>query len=203
MGEGFQGGKKKTFPGGRRIRILPGQYYDAETGLHYNWHRYYDPKTGRYLTADPMGIMDNEINIYVYAINNPIVLTDIFGLKVWKCSKPAATLYGFMSHQWLRTDTKEAGLGRRGDKHYGEDDEIPGDESHSDYPYISDTAIIPHEGVHNQVGSECEVVECVDENCVNNELIYYKLLGKWTYSNNCWTFVRDVLEKCRTCCKEE
>ncbi len=33
-----------------------GRYYDAETGLHYNGRRYYDPKTGRYLTPDPIGL---------------------------------------------------------------------------------------------------------------------------------------------------
>jgi len=33
---------------------LPGQYFDSETGLHYNWHRYYDPEIGRYVRADPL-----------------------------------------------------------------------------------------------------------------------------------------------------
>jgi RHS repeat-associated protein len=44
---------------------LPGQYYDAETGLHYNYFRYYDPTTGRYLTPDPIGLFEG-INLFSY-----------------------------------------------------------------------------------------------------------------------------------------
>jgi RHS repeat-associated protein len=59
---------------------LPGQYYDAETGNHYNGARYYDPRTGRYLTPDPIGL-DGGINLFSYVENNPIGEIDTEGLR--------------------------------------------------------------------------------------------------------------------------
>ncbi len=57
---------------------FPGQYYDTETGLHYNWNRYYDPETGRYMRVDPIG---EGLNLYLYTQNNPLKYIDPRGLN--------------------------------------------------------------------------------------------------------------------------
>jgi RHS repeat-associated protein len=62
---------------------FPGQYYDEETGLHYNYHRYYDPQTGRYLTPDPIGLAGGDMALYSYSLDNPINLSDSDG-KQWQ-----------------------------------------------------------------------------------------------------------------------
>ena len=60
--------------------MFPGQYFDAETGLHYNRYRYYDSETGRYLRVDPVGI-DGGVNLYDYSNSNPITGYDSLGLR--------------------------------------------------------------------------------------------------------------------------
>jgi len=51
--------------------------------IHYNWNRYYDPRIGRYITSDPIGL-DGGLNTFGYVNGNPLNLMDIDGLK--QCS---------------------------------------------------------------------------------------------------------------------
>ncbi len=60
---------------------LDGQYMDEETGFHYNWHRYYDPVTARYLSVDPLGLAGG-LNPFNYAAANPVTLSDPTGLEI-------------------------------------------------------------------------------------------------------------------------
>jgi RHS repeat-associated protein len=69
---------------------FPGQYFDAETGLHYNYHRVYDPETGRYLQPDPTGIRGGRNHLYVYAGGNPVIWIDPWGLFHYKEGVPPA-----------------------------------------------------------------------------------------------------------------
>jgi RHS repeat-associated protein len=57
---------------------FPGQYYDSEGELQYNYRRGYDPSTGRYIQSDPIGL-DGGLNTYLYADGDPIQKVDPTG----------------------------------------------------------------------------------------------------------------------------
>jgi RHS repeat-associated protein len=61
---------------------FPGQYADPETGLHYNYHRYYDPQTASYASPDPLGLGGGP-DPHAY-VPNPLTWLDPLGLAACK-----------------------------------------------------------------------------------------------------------------------
>lgn len=59
---------------------FPGQYFETATGLWYNYHRDYDPQTGRYIQSDPAGLKGGT-NSYSYVLGNPVGRIDANGLS--------------------------------------------------------------------------------------------------------------------------
>ncbi|VAW45212.1 Rhs-family protein, partial [hydrothermal vent metagenome] len=83
---------------------FPGQYFDTQTNTHYNYFRDYEPRTGRYVQSDPIGVTFEDLNVeielknnikssiesitynnlYSYVVNNTLTNFDTFGLKTKK-----------------------------------------------------------------------------------------------------------------------
>lgn len=80
-------GDKQPTESGYRLNIrFPGQYADDESGLFYNRARYYNPRIGRYMQPDPIGLSGG-LNPFEYAQSSPLSSSDSFGLE-WVTSGP-------------------------------------------------------------------------------------------------------------------
>uniref|UniRef100_UPI003AA90DAC RHS repeat-associated core domain-containing protein n=1 Tax=Vibrio rumoiensis TaxID=76258 RepID=UPI003AA90DAC len=82
-----------------------GQYYDEETGLHYNRHRYYSPDTGRFITVDPIGLAGG-LNNYQY-VKNPTGWVDPLGLVQCSASCAGAIRRAFLNNKWGHLTSSE------------------------------------------------------------------------------------------------
>jgi RHS repeat-associated protein len=98
---------------------FPGQMYDRETNLHYNYFRDYDPQVGRYVQSDPIGLAAGTTQTFGYVGGNPISLSDTLGLatneeirkavSTLQCANPSA--FGILPRSVSMADTGENGAG--------------------------------------------------------------------------------------------
>ena len=196
---------------------FPGQYFDQETGLHYNWQRYFNPVTGRYLGKDRIKLV-SLINSFVYSGNNPARFFDNTGLKAEMCfnirikrkniHKTGEDKYG---HWWVEMGEESYGWWPKyhvgfwgtffsvegelnGQTTFGGTptrDPHHGDPAEEDFtPQMSDS-----EDCETKKPKNCEEAEdCIRDfakNYPNNHSRW-----SWPWGNNCHSFQTEMMDTC-------
>jgi RHS repeat-associated protein len=180
-------------PGATNNLRFPGQYADSESLLNYNLMRDYDPTLGRYIESDPIGLegaSTTSINLFGYVGQNALRYADPYGLVVQLCKQPAFGIsWSPINHYWIKTDTKEAGMGPTKSNCGNAGNEF------GDMP--GDPVQICDHSKRDKTASTCETISDVDEEKVNKQLEIGKSLGHWWPWNQCQSFTDDVLNQSR------
>jgi RHS repeat-associated protein len=186
--------------GERSIRILPGQYYDAETQTHYNYYRDYDTAIGRYEQSDPIGLKGG-LNTYGYTGADPEGRIDPNWLA-WLCTAPLHVApkldfggRGPFHHEYV-CDTPQHCGGQEWSREpwYGNRILGPG------IPSVGDrfnpgrcTAILPDNQCMN---------DCLAKQIDNPNRPTYGVVPNvtWSIAPNCQEWAVAIVQKCRPGC---
>ncbi|HSL59261.1 MAG TPA: RHS repeat-associated core domain-containing protein, partial [Acidimicrobiales bacterium] len=166
-----------------------GGLHDATTGLVRFGVRELDPVTGRFTSRDPLRFAGGQTNLYLYADGNPFDWRDPTGTKVQVCSRPVPGLGSrpfSVDHVYLKTDTHAKGMDR---------------DTSARNPFRTKWVDEPYP---NHPETECDEIENVDEECVNQQLESDHSLGVYGFGveggkldpNVCWDAVWDALDAC-------
>jgi RHS repeat-associated protein len=157
---------------------LPGQRYDAETGLHYNYFRDYDPSLGIYKQSDPIGL-GGGTNTYIYVLQNPLVYVDPSGLDVNVCYYYGAA--GGFGHVGFGVGSEQ---GTSGYYPTGSPFGSPGTVKKDEQNQGKDCKVLPADPKQDNCMLECRARR-------EKEPGTYSLT-----TNQCTSFVRECLAEC-------
>ena len=192
-GELLQFGERNLVKGSVTNNLgFPGQYSDVETGLYYNWWRYFNDKLGRYDSFDPILHPANgppfnsnfsdflfvpaKLNPFVYTLNNPIAYSDPTGLKIKKCYRPLSGGAFIVSyHQYLIINNTR-------------------------YGYFDDSTVHKNDPWDAASGWGVHCVTIREDNCKDQCVLWaIASFNPPHYSltrYNCWSWVSDILGLC-------
>jgi RHS repeat-associated protein len=154
---------------------FPGQYFDRETNLAYNYFRDYAPDIGRYFESDPIGLRRNSLNTFAYVNGSPLRYVDTQGLEAEVCVRPfyPALLVPYARHCFVR---------------FNQDDQ--------------DTSSYDPEGTHKDPApswwpKSCKATEGTqNDDCVKREMATCRAEDYDVTGNNCCHCVERALRAC-------